>query len=219
MKKFVYSLTVLFLSVAIIFPAVADFNASIEEKYKKITSWHADFIQTTFIEMLEQNLDKKGTIHAERPNKIKIEYLTEPQKIYVTNGSKLWIYKKDKKTAVQFDDPNRMIDKEALSFLNGLQNMSELFNVFDNLKEPDEYFKIKNQNLKKLFLLPKNENSSVLRIVIGVNAESLLVEEAVLFNISGNVTYYQFQNIKTDEKFPANHFELPDQPKRKIIKK
>ena len=54
-------------------------------------------------------------------------------------------------------------------------------------------------------------------MTLGVNAKDLSVREALLYNASGNVTHYIFSNIVFDQKTDEALFELPKEPKRKII--
>lgn len=191
---------------------------AVEKAYQKSQSWRADFVQTTFVEMLGQTLSKNGFIVAARPDKLHVEYTTDPKKVYVTNGMILWVYQTVGTEAHEFEDPKSIISQEALSFLGGLSRASEIFDVIDDLKEPDNYLKIQDKNLKKLFLVPKDEESSILKITLGIDAKTSVLKEAVLFNATGNVTHYVFNKIEFDQKLPEDIFSLPKIPKRKLIK-
>jgi len=199
--------------------ALADLATDLENKYNGIKTWSADFDQVTYVEMLKQTLSKKGKIWVARPNQLRIEYKTKPNKIYASNGKKLWIYKDDEKTAWQFNKPKKVISKEAWSFLGGLKDLSVIFDILPDLDEPKGHLKIKNKRLKKLFLIPKNTNAAVLKITLGIDSKDMTVKEAVLFNSSGNVTHYVFKNIAFDNVLNPELFVLPKTPKRKIIKK
>lgn len=192
---------------------------SLEKNYAGLKNWSSDFTQTTFVEMVGQNLVKEGRIQVMRPDKIRIAYTTAPQKTYVTDGKKLWVYKESEKTAWEFSDPKRLLSEEALSFLSGLNDVNHLFQVMDGLKEPEGFLQIKDKKLKKVFLVPLNEESSILKITLGVDPKNFTVREAVLFNVSGNVTHYDFKNVEFDTTLGADVFMLPKEPKRKIVKK
>ena len=213
MKKISLLVLVLFFIPA---PGHASLATAVEEHYKTLQSWRADFIQTTFIEILNDNIEKKGTIAVLRPDKIHIEY-QNPKKVYVSDGKKLWIYKYDV-TAWEFNQPKKIISEEALSFLSGLKNLSTLFDVIENPDEPEGSLKIKNHQLKKISLVPKDKNSAVLKITLGVDAHNQ-VKEAVLFNVSGNVSHYEFRDISPNARLDTQLFTLPDKKNRKIIKK
>lgn len=190
--------------------------SSVESHYKTLNSWRANFIQTTFIEVLNDNIQKQGAISVLRPDKIHIEY-TNPKKVYVSDGKKLWIYSDDA-TAWEFNRPKKIISEEALSFLSGLKELSTLFDVMEDLDETKGYFKINDTQLKKLFLIPKDKNADILKIALGIDAQNH-VKEAVLFNVSGNISHYEFRDITPNAALDAQLFTLPDKKNRKIIKK
>lgn len=190
-------------------PASAGLVQDIENHYQKHQSWQAGFSQTTFIEMLNQNLTRQGTILAARPGKLRVEYLTDPKKIYLSDGKKLWVYKEDEDTAAQFDNLGQVVHKEALSFLSGLENLSQIFDVLEGLKEAASTLKIKDKGLKRVTLVPKNVDSGLLHLTLGVDPKSLEVREAVLFNASGNVSHYTFEKIQFDPAVDAGVFTLP----------
>lgn len=221
MMSFKRFLCLLILIMAVSFPvqAAEPLVTSLEKNYARLKNWSADFTQTTFVEMVGQNLAKEGRIQVMRPDKIHIAYTTEPQKTYVTDGQKLWVYKESENSAWEFADSKRLLSEEALSFLSGLSDVDHLFQVMDDLKEPEGYLKINDGNLKKIFLVPLNEESSILKITLGVDSKDFTVREAVLFNVSGNVTHYDFKNIVFDTALGPDVFTLPQKPKRKIIKK
>ncbi len=198
MKKIFFILLIFLFSS----PAHAQTMAQkLEARYSTLASWQATFVQTTYIEMLSKSIEKNGAIFVMRPDKLKINYTTDPHKTYISNGKRIWVFKEDETTVFQFDKINRVISDEALSFLSGLKNLTELFDVIEDLKEADGFLKIKNTALKKVVIIPKEANSGILRITLGVDTKDTTVREAVLFTASGNVTHYQFNGIEFDKTF------------------
>ena len=197
--------------------AANELAVKVESKYNSLSSWSADFVQETFVDILGRKLVKPGKITVARPNKLHIEYSTDPRKVYASDGKKLWVYKTNDVTAEQFDNPKKIISKEALSFLSGLRNLSEIFTLSSETSEPVTGLQITNKSLKRLYLVPKDTNAVVVRIVLGVDPKTLAANEALIFNSSGNVTHYTFKNIVFDGVEDENLFVLPKEPKRKII--
>lgn len=218
MKRFLVVFVCVFTFVLLPIRAFADLAGDVARRYNALKSWAADFEQTTFVEMLGQTVSKKGKIAVARPNKLRIEYLTKPFKIYASNGKRLWVYRRDSKTAYLFDKPEKVISKEAWTFLGGLKNLTSIFDIMEGLTEPEGLLKIKSRRLKKLTLVPKNRDAAVLRLTLGVEPKELTVKEAVLVNASGNVTHYRFKNIVFNPVVSKDQFELPEKPKRKIVK-
>jgi outer membrane lipoprotein carrier protein len=192
-------------------------SADLEARYDTLKSWQADFNQTTHVEILNQKLKKQGFIAVARPNKIHISY-HNPAKTYVSNGKKLWIYKDDK-TALQFNKPKKIISKEALSFLSGLQNLSKLFDVKKTEKNSTQKLGFNNKKLSHLDLIPKDDLSAVIKITLGIDSKEHIVKEAILYNVSGNITHYEFNKLAFDLNLDPTLFTLPGKKKRKIIRR
>lgn len=220
MKKTAVKSLGLFLFLFMAWPVQADFAKQVEQKYDALASWSATFVQTTYIEMLKETVEKSGLLKVKRPNGLHIAYHHKGgDKIYASDGKDLYIYKTDDTIAYRFKKPKKVISKEALSFLSGLKNLSTLFDVLDDLNEHEDTLKIKDRSLKKLFLVPREPGASVLRITLGIDAKDMSLKEAVLYNASGNITHYAFSDFQFNPSLADSLFQLPDEPKRKIIKK
>ncbi|HLD45801.1 MAG TPA: outer membrane lipoprotein carrier protein LolA [bacterium] len=190
----------------------------VESRYQNTRTWQASFVQTTFVDILKQKIKKSGMILVKKPDQLRIEYTSAPNKTYITDGHKLWIYKKDSLTAQQFGKPKDIISAEALSFMGGLKNLSQLFETLPPLNEPKVFVSIQNKSLQKIHLTPKDKNSAILKLTLGVDSRDLSIREAVIFNTSGNVTHYAFNNLIFDKDLADSEFALPPSPKRNIIK-
>jgi len=190
--------------------------SDLEARYQNIKSWQADFEQKSRIEVLDQTLTKRGSIKVVRPNSMRIEYETEPRKIYLFKDKMLLVYQPETESAQKFKAPDKLIGREALSFLSGLNDISNLFEVIVDLKEAEGFFKIEDPRLKIVGLVPKDENSQLLRLTLGIDPKTLTLQEAVLFNASGNVSHYRFSNVEFDKQIDETNFALPKNEKIKI---
>lgn len=190
----------------------------IESHYQTLSQWQMTFTQTTHVDALEQNMTKQGQIIAVRPNRLRIDYTTEPQKSYIYNGKTLWIHHPKTNEAQEFRDANQVLSSEALSFLSGLNKVTEFYSAIIDLNQPDGTFKITDSKLKVLSLLPKNPGGEILRLTLGIDATTRDIREAVLFNASGNVTHYSFSRSETPHSLTENSFALPSKAKVNVIK-
>lgn len=188
----------------------------LQTRYQNLKSWQADFEQKSRIEVLEQTLNKHGSIKVVRPDNMRIEYETEPRKIYLFNDKMLFVYQPETKSAQKFKTPDKLIGREALSFLSGLDGIANLFEVIADPKEAGGFFKIEDPRLKIVGLIPKDENSQLLRLTLGIDPKTLTLKEAVLFNASGNVSHYRFSRVEFDKQIDRTNFELPKNEKIKI---
>lgn len=190
--------------------------SDLQTRYQNLKSWQADFEQKSRIEVLDQTLNKRGSIKVVRPDSMRIAYETEPRKIYLFKDKTLLVYQPETQSAQKFKNPDKLISREALSFLSGLDGIAGLFEVIADLKEAEGYFKIEDPKLKIIGLIPKDENSQLLRLTLGIDPKTLTLKEAVLFNASGNVSHYRFSAVEFDKKIGEDDFELPKNEKIKI---
>lgn len=195
----------------------AEFIDDVEKKYNTLKSWQASFVQTTHVDMLRETLTKMGKISVQRPDRLHIEYMTEPRKFYVSNGKKLWVYQNGDETVTEFSRPKEVISREAWSFLSGLEGLSELFVINTKGVLPIAHVQIKSPHLKLIQLVPKNEDAAVRALILGVEAKTLIVKEAIMVTASGNETHYEFTNFYFNQPLGDEFFILPKGQKKKIL--
>jgi outer membrane lipoprotein-sorting protein len=200
-------------------PKPDPFVKTLEARYQALSYWGCVFTQTSHVDVLNQDVTREGSIAVAKPSRMRIDYAGDPKKVYIVNGKKLWVYQPDANVADEFDDPEKLISREALSFLGGLGDIGELFDAIPNLPEAKEFFTIKDAALKKISLVPKDATSPILRITLGVDEKTTTVKEAVLYNASGNVTHYAFSDVSFDQPVEAAAFELPKDIKIEVTQK
>ena len=168
--------------------------------------------------MLNQTLSKQGKISVWRPQRLRIEYTSTPQKFYISDGKKLWVYIQDDTVAYEFAKPKEVISREAWSFLSGLEGLTDLFTIDKSRDRQTNHLQIKSPHLKTISLVPKRDDAVVRELTLGVDAKTLIVKEAIMVNASGNETHYEFRDFYFDQPLQGDAFTLPKDPKRKIIR-
>lgn len=196
----------------------SDWLNKVEKTYQDLAVWEIPFEQTSHIQTLDQDFTKKGLISVHLPDHLRIAYFSEPRKIYIYNGKILWIYNQDLGEAQEFQKPQHILSAEALSFLGGFHNLSDFFAEDKAAQELTQPFQITEKKLKTITLAPKDEGSPILQLVLGIELKSFFVREAILANVSGNITYYRFENIKLKKTLDPELFTLPKSVKVQIMK-
>lgn len=185
---------------------LATIQNSLQDKYKSIQAWSAHFTQDTYVDSIDKTITKKGSILVKKPGKLKLDYTDKPVRSYISNGSKLWVYAQDKQEVQLFKKINKLVAGEALQFLNGFAKLDSEFEVmnFDQSQIKDAL--IQNKSLDFLELVPRDTESSLNRLILGIDPKSGSVIELTIYNASGNKTHYVFFDINqapqvTDEVF------------------
>jgi outer membrane lipoprotein carrier protein len=198
--RFVRDLFPLFLLVSLtaVQASAADLIARIEQTYRKAPSLQAAFTQKTTIELLDKEETKQGKLSLIK-GKFLIEYQTPQKQTYTYNGKKLWIYTPDFQEVEIYRKAGKQMNQEALSFLNGLRNISELF-IVESIS-----------SLSKtvvLTLKPRDAHSVFQQLNLTFDSESLKIQEARLWPRRGNQTHYVFKKIKIDQKLDSSLFDF-----------
>lgn len=195
--------------VFILIPTFA-FASSLRSDIKKIektnSAWNnlsASFTQKTKVALIDRTISKQGKIWLQKGGKLRIKYIGNNEKTYVSDGTTLWIFIPGDKASLETYAVNqKTIPKEALSFLNGFSKLSSLFKVEENtaLKKTD-----KSEIALKLY--PKNSKALYKSLDVLFNKNGL-TKEVVIENISKNISTYKFSDIKVDAKPKEGFFTL-----------
>lgn len=179
----------------------------LKQNYQNVNSWQADFTQSTFVEILNNTVDKKGSITIKKPGKLLLEYKDAIGKKYISNGQKLWLYVPGDSQVEVYAKISKLVAKEALSFLEGLGDLDKEFIVAEIAKLDPDRALFTGKALEILSLMPRDSASGLERILLGVDQKNI-VSEMVLFNPSGNMTHYVFTNVQLNPNLNDEMFEF-----------
>jgi outer membrane lipoprotein carrier protein len=176
----------------------ADLATSVQEHYSQVEYIQANFIQDTYIELLERNQTRTGKLYIGH-NRFRIDYLKPEKQSYIFNGETLWIYSPKFKEVEIYPDADQRISREALNFLSGLDTLKSTFKI------------PKTQTLNEhavLTLIPKDKNSRLKKIRLTVDKKDYELKEATLWPKQGNRSHYQFSHLKLDKKVSDKLFNF-----------
>ncbi len=166
---------------------------AIENFYKNLNTLQANFTQASYIKILDRTINKTGKIKLKKPGKLWIEYAGAKEKNYLSDGKSLWTYTREDKNSLQTYSTKQLADKTALNLLNNFQRLKKLY-------------KVSELEQNGLLLKPRSRKT----LYIEMKAYFLpnqLISKLQLYSKSGNVTEYNFTNIKTDVKIADKLFE------------
>ena len=195
MKK----LTIFVLAIALtLFAAQASANRmasqikAVENAYQNASGIKADFTQTTYLEILEKTVKKRGKIYMKDGGKFRIEY--RRGKNYVSDGNTMWVYiPGDPGSLTVFEVNSETVPKEAMKFLSGFNNLKKDFRI-----KPSKEFKALAPGESAFYLIPKSRKAHFKALDAKFNSDNLL-EELKVHNKSGNISTYRFTKITTSK--------------------
>lgn len=204
---------IFFASVAAALAAVwvqtsvaADLRSEISKIESANGSWNdisADFEQKTFIALLGKSVAKKGLMHLKKGGKFRIEYKGDDPKVYLCDGSTIWIFVPGDASSLQtYAVGDKSIPKEALSFLSGFGAISKEFKVDESASFP------KKKNGEIALALEPKKKSAHYRSLEALFSKDGIIREMIVHNESGNRSHYILASIKMNLNPPDDDFTL-----------
>lgn len=194
-------LTAVLLVLATLFAAVVPHDAAamdkaalvaaIQKKYGAVESIKAGFTQTTKSELFgDETLS--GTLLMKRPAKMRWSFGKD--KIFVSDGTKLWIYTSEDKQVIEYDDISGNRDS-AQSFLTSLDKIEEHYaiNVLAS-----------NDTSHVIELSPKGDDQFK-KVKLSLDG-ALMLQQVVITDAFDNVTEIGFKNVEFNVSIPDSEF-------------
>lgn len=175
----------------------------VQETYRKTDQFRADFMQKTRIEILDREVEEKGELVFAKPGRFLIHYKGARERKYISDGKTLWVYRPKEKEVEVYEDLKDILSREALVFLGGLGEMT---------KE----FKVSEKGEGGLVLIPKRKGALFTKLILKIDPQTHLVQEATLFPRSGNESQYRFSSIRTNEPVEEKAFTFHESDTKEI---
>lgn len=208
-KSVFFFASLLLASLLLIFSADAKESApsqdidAIQSVYQSIPDISADFTQQTYVVLIEKTVSKQGKFYFKKGGKLRIEYKGDEERNYVSDGSTLWIYTPGDAASMQtYEVSEETVPKEALSFLSGFGKLDKEF-----LITPSKVFSEVPEGFTALHLKPLRKKAQYKSMDALFNKDHLLFKLKIM-NLSGNITDYNFTNIKTNVGLKDSFFTL-----------
>jgi outer membrane lipoprotein carrier protein len=135
-----------------------------------------------------------------KPGRMRWNYQTPEEKMYLADGALLWLYEPEDKQAFKQKLESSQLPA-ALAFLTGKGKLSEEFDITfssqTGVGKPRDYV---------LSLHPRQAQAQVKEITFVVDPDSFLVRESLLVDGQGNVNDMLFSDIKIGSGLPDSTF-------------
>lgn len=171
---------------------------TVENFTTSVQTLQLNFVQKTFIKVLNKNIEKPGTLFLQKGGKFRIEYTDKSEKLFVCNGEILWML-----------DPANPVEPQSYH-AHGGQIPEEVFTLLSDGKSLEKSFKVTElpANTDKISLRLQPRKKTSYQFLEGLFAKNGAPENLKIVNTSGNVTEYQFSHLKKDQPFSKKLFDL-----------
>ncbi len=165
----------------------------------------ANFIQVVTSANRHNSQVSKGKFYLKRPNLFRWDYSDPKGQQVVADGSRIWLYDPEL-LQVSHQAQEDALRGSPVQLLSG--------------KEPiTRHFKVINvgiyKNIHWLKLIPKSENSEIVRIDLGFRDEYL--EQFKMVDVLGQTTQFAFNRVKRNLQLPNRFFRFRTPPGADVL--
>ncbi|MDQ3281797.1 MAG: outer membrane lipoprotein carrier protein LolA [Acidobacteriota bacterium] len=175
----------------------------VQEQQKKTSTLQADFRQEKELALLSQPEVSTGTFVYSKPNNVLWTYQAPKKVQMVITGGTLTTYYPDLAKAERVDV--KRFEDRIFRYMGASGAIDELARYFDFT-----FTDAKNKPVFTLDLTPKNRAVAkrVRRIKLSIDKKTYLTTKVEYVEGDGDITRYEFTNIRINEPVPASRFAV-----------
>ena len=187
-------------------PSARDLAQALQHKYDGIKDFSADFVHSYRGGVLRKEIAERGHLLVKRPGKMRWQYTSPEEKLFVSDGVKMYSYlPQDKQVIVSTIPPDDQITTPTM-FLAGKGNLVRDFSA--TIVDPPPGAPAGTRALK---LVPKSPAREYDCVMLEVAPQSLELRGLVTTDGQGGQSSFSVPNLKenvgqADKEFP---FRMP----------
>jgi outer membrane lipoprotein carrier protein len=185
-------------------PATApELAAALQKKYDGVKDFSADFVHAYEGGVLRKQITERGTLQVKKPGKMRWEYTAPEEKLFVSDGVKMYSYIKQDKQVIVSNVPAADQATTPALFLAGKGNLTRDFTP--SLVDPPAGSPAGSQGLK---LVPKTRQREYDWLTLVVDPVSLAIRGLVTVDAQGGTSRFSFTNLKENVGMADKAFEF-----------
>lgn len=178
--------------------------AKINKATSGLKSMSCSFTQTKHLSLLSDKMVSEGKMSYKQPNKLRWEYTSPYQYLFIFNGTKVYVGNKSRKDVI--DTNSNKLFKEVARIMMSTVTGTALSNAAD--------FSVSVEDGKtswNVTLIPKKKEMKKMftRIVLSFSKSDLMISEINLHEKNNDRTNIRLRNIKTNIAINENLFAIP----------
>ncbi len=178
--------------------------AKINKATSGLKSMSCNFTQTKHLSMLSDKMVSEGKMNYKQPNKLRWEYTSPYQYLFIFNGTKVYVGNKSRKDVI--DTNSNKLFKEVARIMMSTVTGTALSNAADFSVTVED-----GKTLWNVTLIPKKKEMKKMftRIVLSFSKSDLMISEINLHEKNNDRTNIRLRNIKTNIAINENLFAVP----------
>ena len=178
--------------------------ARVESHYSAVEAFEADFTQRYERRILRTSAEESGKVSVRKPGRMRWEYKTPEEKLFVTDGSRSYFYIPVEKQVIVSHQPTGAMGMERGSpfeLLAGRARLTDSFECFPSESDATRGGVV-------LHLVPKSRHEEFENVELEVAPESGRILRVALLDIQGNRTEFIFENLRENVELPDSLFRF-----------
>ncbi len=176
---------------------VQDVVKRLQARYEKTKDLQADFTQKMLIEGFERPMTSSGKVYIKKPGRLRWNYLDPSTEDIYVNGDDVKVYVPEHKQVLIGKLTQMAASKAPLELLQGAAKLNSSFDV-----KPTPGKERGVGGIRLLTLLPKAQeaeaNRNLQKIVVEVFPKTYFIRTVTLYEISGNVSTFEFSSLQSN---------------------
>jgi outer membrane lipoprotein carrier protein len=165
--------------------------AALQQRYDGIRDFSTDFVHSYRGGVLNKQLTEKGRLIVKKPGKMRWEYQSPEEKLFVSDGSKLYAYIPADRQVIVSDVPGGEAASTPALFLAGKGSLTRDFNVTAADAPPGHP-----PGTRALKLVPKTPQPDYDWLILAVDGRTLALRGLVTADPQGGTSAFSFTNLK-----------------------
>lgn len=178
--------------------------ARINKATSGLKSMSCTFTQTKHLSLLSDKMVSEGKMSYKQPNKLRWEYTSPYQYLFIFNGTKVYVGNKSRKDVI--DTNSNKLFKEVARIMMSTVTGTALSNAADFSVSVED-----GKTLWNVTLIPKKKEMKKMftRIVLSFSKSDLMISEINLHEKNNDRTNIRLRNIKTNIAINESLFAIP----------
>lgn len=178
--------------------------AKINKATSGLKSMSCSFTQTKHLSLLSDKMVSEGKMSYKQPNKLRWEYSSPYQYLFIFNGTKVYVGNKSRNDVI--DTNSNKLFKEVARIMMSTVTGTALSNAADFSVSVED-----GKTLWNVTLIPKKKEMKKMftRIVLSFSKSDLMISEINLHEKNNDRTNIRLRNIKTNIAINESLFAIP----------
>lgn len=162
------------------------------------------FAQTKYLSLLSDKMVSQGKMYYKQPNKLRWEYTSPYQYLFIFNGAKVYVGNKSRKNVI--DTQTNKVFKEVVRIMMSTVTGTALSNSSDFSIDVAD-----GKSVWKVTLTPKKKEMRKMftKIELSFNKSNLMIAEINIYEKNNDRTNIRLMNITTNATINESLFVIP----------